>query len=103
MQMICDSSVALSTRFIAKQYISSEVQPRDSNECDTRKHSPFPRARRFRRLNNKTTTRTTNTTKRMDARDAVTITIVEKLSLSPLGPSTSGAEEVKVATENRKQ
>ena len=37
----------------------------------------------------------------MAARDAVTITIVEELSLSPFFPPTPGAEEVMVESVNR--
>ena len=81
-----------------------EEQPEDLNECHMRKlrRSPFPWPRRFRRLSNRTTTRTINTTKRTGASEAAPITIVEDLSLlpmSPLFPPTS--EEVAVASVNR--
>ena len=73
--------------------IMPEEQPENSHECDMHKlrHSPFPWPRRFRRLSNRTTTRTINTTKRTAASEATTITIVEEfalVSLSPLLPST---------------
>ena len=78
-----------------RRRIHDEFQEIQTNVTRAR-HSPFPRPRRFRRLSNRTTARTINTTKRTAVRDAATITIVEESSLSPLLPSTPGAVDVTV-------
>ena len=81
-----------------------EEQSEDSNECDMRKrrHLPFPWPRRFRRLSNRITTRTINTTKRTAASEAAAITVVEDLSLLPLSPLLPlKSEEVTVTSVNR--
>lgn len=82
----------------------TEKQSEDSNECDMRKlrHSPFPWLLRFRRLSNRTTTRTINTTKRTAASEVAIITIVEEFALVSLSPSVpSTPEEVAVESVNR--
>lgn len=87
-----------------KKKFMPEEQPEDSNKCDMRKlrRSPFPWPGRFRRLSNRTTTRTINTTKRTAASDATTITMVDELTLVLLSPSLlSAPEEIAVESVNK--